>query len=222
MTHFSPEAWADFARRNLPPEEELRMQEHLESGCDSCVQTLQVWLGVLEVATGFNVYNPPERGLRFVKALYRAFPPQRPESGRVDVPRLVAPGLAAAGLRGPEASRRHFVFQRGNVLLEIDIEVDAATGQVSLAGQLMNPVAPSSRFGERRVVLLSEQAELTSTTTNQFGEFHMEFGGTDDLMLVVHLEAEALLVTPLPSFVLTRSMSSSGPEMFSEKMDAPN
>src|SRR5690348_9925826 len=98
MIHFGLEAWVDFARRNLPPNDDLRMQDHLDSGCRDCVEALQVWLGVLEVATGLNVYSPPEGGLGFVKALYRAFPPTEGEATRVDVARLVIP----AGATGAE------------------------------------------------------------------------------------------------------------------------
>jgi hypothetical protein len=220
MTHFGPEAWADFARRNLPAEEEHRMQEHLESGCRDCVQTLQIWLGVLEVATGLNVYHPPDRGLRFVKALYRTLP-DGPSSARVDVARLVIPAanMAGDGIRtsGPQ---RHFVFQRGNVLLDVQIELNPESGGISLAGQLMDPISPNSRFAGRRVTLLREDAELARTETNQFGEFHFEIDVAADLMLVIQLEAEAMLVTPLPSFVLDATTSGSGLEVFTETEDA--
>jgi hypothetical protein len=210
MTHYSVEAWADFARREMEPENEVRMQEHLESGCRACVQTLQVWLGVLEVATGLNVHNPPDRGIRFVKALHRVFPPDA-GTDRVEVPRLLLPALdpAALGIRSSQPTRRHFVFQRGNVLLEIDIDLHLETGAISLAGQLMDPVSPSSLFAERRVILLGEQSEIARTHTNQFGEFHINFAGASDLMLVIELEDDGLLVTPLPSFILTHSANGS-------------
>jgi hypothetical protein len=223
MTHFAPEAWADFARRNLTAAEEMRMQEHLESGCRACVETLQIWLGVLEVATGLNVHNPPDRGLRFVKALYRAFPPSQLNRGRVDVARLVIPsGITFAdGLRA-SARQRHFVFQRGNVLLDVQIDLDPHTGAISLAGQLMDPIAPSGRFGAKRVTLLSEDAELAQAETNAFGEFHLEFAAATDLVLVIQLEPESMLVTPLPSFVLGPTMSGSGMELLKENDDAAN
>jgi hypothetical protein len=224
MTHFGPEAWADFARRNLSPEDEHRMQEHLESGCRGCVQTLHLWLGVLDVATGLNVYNPPERGLRFMKALYRAFPPQRCAGSRFDVTRLVLPPFlpATEGVRSTEPAHRHFVFQRGNVLLEIDIDLHPDSGEISMAGQLMDPVAPASRFDDRLVTLLSENSELVHTHTNQFGEFQMEFHSAADLLLVIHLEAQAVLVTPLPSFVLARTQPDTEIELLPEKNDASN
>jgi hypothetical protein len=215
MTHFGPEAWADFARRKLPPEEELRMQDHLENGCRRCVQTLQVWLGVLEVATGLNVHNPPERGLRFVKALYRAFPPRGSGGVRVNVSRLVLPAFVPTteGIRSGQPARRHFVFHRGNVLLEIDIDLNVDSDQISMAGQVMDPVAPRGRFRSRQVTLLGEEAEVARTLTNEFGEFQLEFGTTTDLVLVIALEAESITVTPLPSFVLARTLPGSGLEL---------
>ena len=220
MTHFGPEQWADFARRNLPEPDEAAMQQHLESGCESCVQTLLIWLGVLEVATGLNVYSPPDGGVRCVKALYRAFPAHA--SSRFDVPRLLIPWLEPAeGLRSEEFVRRHFVFQRDNLLLDVQIDPRPESGDISMAGQILDPVAPSGRFGERRVVLLSEDAELAQALTNRFGEFHLEFGPAGDLMLVIQLETQSLLVTPLPSFVVSGGSPGSGLEL-SENSDAIN
>ena len=225
MTHFGPEEWADFARRNMTVEDEARMQDHLETGCEACVQTLQLWLGVLEVASGLNVYSPPDSGLRFVKALYRAFPPQRPRDVRVDVARLVIPQLvqpSLEGVRAPEGERRHFMFQRGNLLLDVQIEARPDEGRISMAGQILDPVAPSGRFGERPVTLLSEDAELAKALTNQFGEFHLEFGAADDLILVIQLESESLLVTPLPSGVMAPPSPDSGLQFPTERNDATN
>jgi hypothetical protein len=210
-THFSPEAWADFARRNLLPDVETRMQEHLESGCQQCVQTLHIWLSVLEAASGLNLHHPPEEGIRFVKALYRAFPRQRSGSARFEVSHLALPAFVPTeSVRSSEAERRHFVFQHGNVLLEIDFDPQPQSGVISMAGQLMDAAAPSTRFENLTVVLLSEEAELAQTHTNEFGKFDLEFALAVDVMLVVQLDTDSILVTPLPSFVLDRTMSAPG------------
>jgi len=220
MSHFEIEQWADFARRNLPPHEETSMQEHLESGCSRCVETLQTWLGVLEVATGLNMFTPPEGGLRFLRALYRAFPPTA--SRQVDVSRLVLPAYAQAeGVRSAPG-RRHFMFQRDNVLLDLQVEQVPDTPSLSMAGQVQDPISPSDRFGGRLVCLLAEESEVAHTYTNTFGEFEVEFVPAGDLMLVIHLEAKALLVTPLPSFALAASLPGSGIDGLMENSDASN
>src|ERR1051326_5583012 len=221
MSHYTPEQWADFARRNLASEDELKMEQHLESGCAACVQTLKIWLGVLEVATGLNLYTPPDDGVHFIKALYRALPLQKSAEGRVDVVHLLLPAFArgAEGVRSPGAKHRHFVFQRENVLLDVQIELRPDTGKTSMAGQILDPVTPSGRFAARSALLLSEEEELAKATTNEFGEFQLEFAAASDLMLVIHLDPEALLVTPIPAFVLAASAPGSGLEMLTEDND---
>jgi hypothetical protein len=223
MTHFSPEEWADFARQHVAPELEGRMQEHLESGCELCVQTLQTWLGVLEVASALNIYSPPESAVRFVKALYSALPPQRIGHLRLEVSRLIFPSgeiPLLEGMRSGEGARRHFLFQRDNLLLDVHIETRPESGAVSLAGQILNPVESKSPLGSRPVSLLAETSEIARTMTNQFGEFHLEFQPAEDLMLVVNLENEAMLVTPLPVFALAASAAGSGLEFGPEDNDA--
>ena len=221
MSHFGLEQWADFARRNLPAHQETSMQEHLESGCSRCVEALQVWLGVLEVATSLNVFTPPEGGVGFLRALYRAFPPG--PSRHVNVSRLVLPAFADAdGVRTASAAGRHFMFQRDNVLLDVHVEQSPESAALSMAGQIQDPVSPNPRFSGRRVSLLTEEAELGQTYTNSFGEFQIEFAPAGDLMLVIHLEAEALLVTPLPSFALAATLPGSGLERLMENPDTSN
>src|SRR5690349_12522300 len=166
MTHFSPEEWADFARQRVLPEAEARMQEHLEAGCALCVQTLQTWLGVLEVASSLNIFSPPEGGVRFVKALYSAFPPQRVSGLRLEVARLIFPSgetPLVEGLRSAASARRHFLFQRDNLLLDVHVESRPESGAISLAGQILNPVESKSPFGGRQVSLLAETSEITRT-----------------------------------------------------------
>lgn len=223
MTHFSPEEWADFARQRVAPELESRMQEHLESGCELCVQTLQTWLGVLEVASALNIYSPPESGVRFVKALYSAFPPQRMRNVRLEVSRLIFPSgeiPLVEGMRSAEGARRHFLFQRDNLLLDVHVESRPESGAVSLAGQILNPVESKTPLGGRQVSLLAETSEIARSVTNQFGEFHLEFQPAEDLMLVVTLENDAMLVTPLPAFALAASAAGSGLEFSPEENDA--
>jgi hypothetical protein len=225
MIHFTPEEWADFARQRVSRECEAFMQDHLEAGCDVCVHTLQLWLGVLEVASTLNIHNPPESGVRFAKALYRVVSPQASRDLRVEVARLVFPtfhDMIAQGVRAADFYKRHFLFQRGELLLDVQIELRPETGMVSMAGQLLDPLQPSSRFGERQVSLVCESAELARAVTNQFGEFHLEFKPAEDVMLVINLESESLLVTPLPPFVLSTTPPGSGLELATENDDARN
>jgi hypothetical protein len=168
------------------------------------------------------MYGPPESGVRFAKALYHLAPPPTSPGLRVEVARLVFPAfhdLAAQGVRAAALSKRHFLFQRGDLLLDVQIELRPESGRVSMAGQLLDPVHPSNRFAERPVSLVCENSELARAVTNQFGEFHVEFKPAEDVMLVINLESESLLVTPLPSFVLATSPPGTGLELFAENAE---
>ena len=192
------------------------MQVHLESGCVSCARTFQVWLSVLEVAAGLDTYTPPERGVRFVKALYHVCPPRKTTNLRLAVSRMVFPAGAGAiptGLRADEFSRRHFLFQRDNLVLDVHVEVAPGSRRISMAGQIMDTVAPSVRFADRPVILMSGKTEMVKASTNQFGEFHLEIEPADDLMLVIHLGEDSVLVTPLPSLVTAPAPTDSGLEL---------
>jgi hypothetical protein len=218
MTHFSPEDWAGFALQKIARDLDTRMQDHLDSGCASCLQALETWLGVLEVSSGLDIYSPPEHGVRFLRAIHHAFSPEILSKLQLSVARLVFPAFreqAPEGVRNAGARRRHLLFQRDNLLLDVHIEVLPETGMVSMAGQLMDPIEHNGRYSGRAVLLLSERIEWARAVTNQFGEFHFEFDPAEDLMLVVQLEEESLLVTPLPRFVLAAS-AGAGPSLFTE------
>jgi hypothetical protein len=201
--HFDTEEWADFARKRGTLESEARMQAHLEAGCRACVDTLQVWLKVMEAAGSLNVYNPPEGDVRLIKSLYHLVSPQASRYRRVEVARLLPafPAPLAEGLRASELANRHFLFQRGDLLLDVQIELRPESRRASMTGQIMDRVQPGTRFAERTIALMCENTELARAATNQFGEFHLEFTPAEDLMLVIDLESESLLVTALPSFV---------------------
>jgi len=223
MAHFTTEEWADFARKRVTPECESRMQAHLEAGCSACVDTMQVWLKVMEAASSLNAYNPPEGSVRLAKSLYHVVPPQAARNRRVEVVHLLFPAfpvLLAEGLRAAELSNRHFLFQRGDLLLDVQVDLRPESGRASLAGQLMDPVQPSNKFVERTIALMRENTELARAVTNQFGEFHMEFTPAEDVVLVIDLESESLLVTPLPSFVPATAPPGSEIDLMTEKDNA--
>jgi hypothetical protein len=186
LSHFEPQEWADFIRFRAPGELVSRMRDHLESVCMTCMRRLEIWRAIAEVAAGPS-RDPDLAVARLI------FPPSD------EVP-------APWGRRHAPSARQHFLFQKGNLLLDMHVE-PAAGGAISMAGQIMDPVTPTMEFSERLVTLVSGTNELTSTATNQFGEFHLEFEPVDELTLVLHLADQTVLVTPLPSFVRSDTYS---------------
>src|SRR5205085_9617664 len=98
------------------------------------------------------------RGVRFVRALYHIFPRRKTTDLRLAVSRMVFPvgeEPVPKGLRADEFSRRHFLFQRDNLVLDVHVEVAPGSRRISMAGQIMDTVAPSVRFAARPVILMS-------------------------------------------------------------------
>jgi hypothetical protein len=203
MAHFATEEWVDFARKRVTPECEATMQAHLDAGCSACVDTLRIWQGVIEMAGTLNAYRPTESAVRLAKALYHIVPRQGVVHRAVELMRLVFPAfpaLVAEGLRASEVPNPHFLFQREDLLLDVQVEVRPESGRASMVGQLMDPSQPGRSFSERTITLMRRNTELARAVTNRFGEFHVEFKPAEDMMLTIDLEGEPLLVTPLPSF----------------------
>lgn len=208
--HFRTEEWADFARGRVIPAAEEAMQAHLNSGCSACQETLRVWQRVIETAGNWQAHEPPERGVRLAKSLYHLAPPQKNRYRQIQLARLAAPLFAepfrtAEGLRTSELSSRHFLFQDGELLLDVQVELRTGSGLTSLAGQVISPDQPGGGFAGKTITLMRDHTELARATTNYFGEFHLEFRPVDCAVLAIDLEGESLLIVPLPSFIPSKN-----------------
>jgi len=199
--HFSSEEWVDFARALAPAPDAALMQRHLHEGCRPCTYEAHVWERVAEVARRESRYTPPPGAVRCAKSLYRMFPPEKSAGLKIILARLFLPStprMAMAGVRGVLSLSPHLLFKRGDLMLDLLIEPREERDLVSMAGQINGPAADRRSFGSRPVALLRGRDELARAVTNQFGEFHLDFAPSDDLMLVVDLHREIFLVSPLP------------------------
>jgi hypothetical protein len=57
--HFTAEAWFDFVREVVSPEDKALMQRHLDSGCEACSQLCEIWSAVPEITTWERANDPP-------------------------------------------------------------------------------------------------------------------------------------------------------------------
>jgi len=201
VTHYSLEEWSDFARKRAPEAAVAQMQRHLDEGCAACAQVLGMWRSVLEVArreTGFHV---PETGVHYAKALFRIARPERADSLPLRWARLVFSSAAEPlreGVRGAGASTSHLLFEESDYLLDLHIKPEEERGIVSVAGQILDRAESLRVYANSSVAVLRDMAELARTTTNELGEFQLEFPPDDDLMLTVNLEGKCVLVSTLP------------------------
>jgi len=196
--HFSLEEWVDFARGQTEPEQRERMQAHLDRGCRSCAQIVELWRTVLDVARREKRFQLPQNDLRLALALFAAFPPERATGKKLLVGSLLdcsRPAVAGAR-RSDTASHSRFMFQREDLFLDLQFQIEAHS--VSMIGQILDPTAAESKYRSTTVKLMRERDVVAQTTTNDFGEFRLEYRVQKNLLLVIELEEQSHLITPLP------------------------
>lgn len=203
MTHYSLEEWADFARVRASGETVALMQSHLDQGCAACSEVLKMWRSVLQVAGREAGFEAPASGVRCAKTMFHLARPERVESLPIRLARLVFSSFAEPlreGVRSSEASACHLLFEEGNWLLDLHVKPQAERHVVSLAGQILEREQSEPAYSGNTVAVMREKDELARTTTNEFGEFQLEFRPGGDLLLTVILEGKSVLVSALPGF----------------------
>jgi len=177
------------------------MERHLDEGCHSCVQALDLWKGVLQAAAREDAFEPPENTLRCARALYSAFPPAVRSSLKLRLTRLAGFGQPAlAGVRAASAGTgAHFLYREGSLLLDMRMQPKPASDSIAVMGQVVDSSQLNVRFDNRAVSVVRESDALARTTTNEFGEFQLEFQPAEDLLLIIELENKSYLVSHLPA-----------------------
>ena len=153
-------------------------------------------------STGFGAagFGAPDSGVRYDQAL--PAPAGRPEAlPPLRMARLVFSTCGEPlreGVRGVEAVTCHMLFEEGNWLLDLHVKPQAESNLVSVAGQILERRQSEPAYDGFTVAVLREKVELACATTNEFGEFQLEFSPADDLLLTVVLEGRSVLVSALP------------------------
>ena len=199
MNHFTAEAWADFARDVTRDAERPPMLRHLDE-CPECSATLRALRSVVDLARNEADFEPPATAVRCVKALYAVMPPEPKRNWTFQFMRLM-PTLQEPlmeGVRGGVPATRHLLYRRGSLLLDVQIEPHPQR-LVAMTGQVIDAAQSGATYGGRQVAVRKGPSEVARTVTNQSGEFHLEFDADDDLILVVDVEGEGSLISPLPS-----------------------
>lgn len=198
--HFSNENWSDFARGRLDSNLRGIMRQHLVDGCAKCLKTSELWSNVVKTAAQEPLYIPPDHALRSARGqcgLNRALPWTR---DLVRMAHLIFDSLkapSAIGVRSTSSGPRQLIYQVGEYYLDVKMERDPNSRRLSLIGQIRDSHDPAKEMAGSPVILLRGQDRLGQTTTNGFGEFHLEFDRKDNLWLAIGIQGEAGIVIPL-------------------------
>lgn len=187
MKHFTPWEWADFVGTADAPVARSAMNAHLP-GCSRCQRTVDVLRGVAELARREKDYEPPDHAIRYAKAIYSTYRPEKSGFARL-IAQLVHDSSSAplpAGIRSEDRLSRHLVYQAESYYLDLQLEYQPS-GRVTLIGQLADQSAPPLSTADVPVSLMEGSTLMASTNCNGLGEFHLECASSRDLRLYLPL-----------------------------------
>jgi hypothetical protein len=201
MKHFEILQWADFARGVAAEDERATMQMHLESGCAECRDALAFCDAFARISQKMTAHPAPEAAARLAKAICPARPKRVPRRAfRIPVELVFDSFLAPcpAGLRSSWQVGWQALYRAGDCSLDVRIEPDLRSSRAALIGQISNHVSPDTRMGDVPVCLKSGSRVVAETTSNQFGEFQLEYDQQRRLQLCIRLDGGSKrIVTPL-------------------------
>lgn len=193
MNDYGITQWVDFARGLVPAEEREHMLQHLASGCAQCREMADFCAKVSQASVAMLEVEVPESVARQAKAIF----PSRPKAVRrsllLPVELIFDSFLSPvpAGLRASWQVGWQGLYKAGDCSLDLRIEPELKTSRAAVIGQLTNAVLPESEMTNIPVVLKSGKDVVTSTVSNRFGEFQMEYEQQARLQLCLYLEGGA-------------------------------
>jgi hypothetical protein len=104
--------------------------------------------------------------------------------------------LPAEGIRGLFTGARQLAYQHEGTTIDVSIEPAQESGQISLAGQVLN-TERKGKNGGLSVLLVGGMGTLGRTVTNEFGEFHVQFTSPQELSLEIRLGERSWIRVPL-------------------------
>jgi hypothetical protein len=102
-----------------------------------------------------------------------------------------------SGIRGSRGTARQLAYQHKDTTVDFLIEPTEDSGQVCIAGQVLDTRLASGKTRALAVVLLDQMKILSKTSTNQSGEFRLEFPFRENAYIQIHVRAGSWISIPL-------------------------
>jgi len=189
--HSISEDTANLTQGRRAEEETRQIQHKLNRGIMNRSKASHSWLRVLDMAAWALA-----RAAHFIKDHFAPQPVQTiaPEVALLAFDSLHQP--APRGIRTVGACARQLLYKAGQIL--IDLRVDPApSGRVCIVGQVFDSARFQQGITDAPVHLLSGEDKKASTTTNQFGEFHLDLEDCKSLQLQVGISSRKQILVPL-------------------------
>jgi hypothetical protein len=194
MKHFGEAQWADFVRDLMSPTGKMAMQEHIDKGCEKCSETLRIWQSVSSIAGAENAATPPEDTVRVVKSQFAAIAAPASSGVRLVFDSLLQP--LTAGIRGSVAARQ-FLYETDEYYIDLRLEPRAAADCACLVGQVLNRTGAERAAQGVAIRLREGKLPLAHTSTNEFGEFQLEFEAGSSLNVSISRDQAPEIILPL-------------------------
>ena len=174
--HYSSEQWSDFVRGTAAEIVGNEMKRHLTAGCRKCYRAVAMWTQIMEMARRERGYQPSESAVRIAQshfAMHRleAMPARVPRLARLVFDSFRQPQMA--GVRSASLAPRHFVYQSGAMLIDVQVARAKESAPALVTGQMLDRRRPEKAIKDILVKLHCGSTPVT-TRTNLFGEFHLE------------------------------------------------
>src|SRR5712691_5513304 len=178
MSHYDLTQWADFVRGIGGEAERRQMEQHLASGCRTCGGNARLMGSLRNLATSEASYEAPRYAEQSVKAMFLL---RRPERVRL-LPRLAAKLVFSDAVAGPVGGVRSLerfshqaLYEAGDFALDLRLDQEYGATTVVLVGQITDRSEPMRKLTNLPVLLMSDGEILVRASSNQFGEFHLEY-----------------------------------------------
>ena len=178
MSHYDLTQWADFVRGIGGEAERRQMEQHLASGCRTCGGNARLMGSLRNLATSEASYEAPRYAEQSVKAMFLL---RQPERVRL-LPRLAAKLVFSDAVAGPGGGVRSLerfshqaLYEAGEFALDLRLDQEYGATTVVLVGQITDRSEPTRKLTNLPVLLMSDGEILVRASSNQFGEFHLEY-----------------------------------------------
>jgi len=114
------------------------------------------------------------------------------------------------GIRISQLPARRLVYEAGSLMADLWIEPKTDSPRTALVGQLVDSAKPDRRFDRIPVVLHGQKGPIALATTNEFGEFHLDFDFEPSLTLEMETSGYQWVFVALPPLVQAASGASAG------------
>ena len=186
MKHFTTEEWIDFVNQLATSGKKLEMQQHLDSGCKRCQETIDLWQKVRKTGAAERNYQPPAdivcaAKAAFATAGWAAKPERAPGLIELLFDSFLQPALA--GARSAGTGMRQMLYRAGPYQVDVQIEAKPEGNRLVVTGQVLNVSRTDFVVSALQVTLSNRRGSTVHAVTNQFGEFRGEIDSSGDLEL---------------------------------------